>query len=52
MTDEEDGEREEAASALANEITDAAMELVEEYQWSPEDVLAHVRAVLRGAHDD
>ena len=39
-------QREEEAAELANAITDAAQTLVEEYDWSPEDVLAHVKAVL------
>jgi hypothetical protein len=41
-----DDEREDEAAELANQITDAARTLVEEYDWSPEDVMAHLRAVL------
>lgn len=44
--DDEDAEREERAAQLSNEITDAALALVEEYGWAKEDVLGHVRAVL------
>jgi len=46
MDDEDQAQREEEAADLANEITSAAATLIEEYGWSKEDVLAHVRAVL------
>jgi hypothetical protein len=46
MDEDEDAEREERAAELSNEITDAATTLVSEYEWSVEDVIAHVTAVL------
>jgi hypothetical protein len=41
-----EAEREENASDLANQITDCALELVEDYGWSKQDVLSHVDMVL------
>jgi len=43
---DEDAQREEEAADLANDITDAAQTLIEQYGWEKEDVIAHVRAVL------
>jgi hypothetical protein len=43
---EEDAQREEAESLVVNGITDYVKELIEDYGWSEQDVLDHVRSVL------
>lgn len=44
----EDDDREEEASNVSNEMTDAAQHLMDEYGWSLDDVLDTIRSVVGG----